>query len=179
MVKPEWVIEMSCLDLVSQTTRGASIDRMVLGWNSKAPRFEVVRRLPLASALSPQFVRRRDDKTVRPAEVRVQQVADLVEIAMADRDAKQLQAKKSEILKREVYTKTMKGALMVRKLVMWKTNKEAEGEYPAYVVHFTDFSPNRKTMLEREIRVSSSKSQIEELWKGLAEENIVKGWGKA
>jgi hypothetical protein len=62
--------------------------------------------------------------------------------------------------------------------VLWKTNKESEGGYPGYVVHYTDFSPNRKTPLEREIRVSNSREQIEALWKGLEEENIVKGWNK-
>ena len=34
---------------------------------------------------------------------------------------------------------------MVRKFVLWKTNKEQSEDYPAFVVHFTDFSPNRKT----------------------------------
>jgi hypothetical protein len=84
---------------------------------------------------------------------------------------------KSEVLKREVYTKVIKGQTMVRKLVMWKTNKETEGgNFPGYVVHFTDFSPNRKTNLEREIRVSNSRAQIETLYTGLVTENIVKGW---
>jgi hypothetical protein len=43
----------------------------------------------------------------------------------------------------------------------------------------TDFSPGRKTPLEREIRVSNSREQIEALWKELAEEYIVKGWQAA
>ena len=30
MVEPNWVIEISCLDLISQNTRGGSVDRMVL-----------------------------------------------------------------------------------------------------------------------------------------------------
>ena len=49
---------------------------------------------------------------------------------------------------------------MVRKLVMWQTNKESEGDdFPAFVIHYTDYSPNRKTPLERETRVSSSRSR--------------------
>ncbi len=179
MVKPEWVVEVSCLDLVSQTTRGATIDRMVLNYNPKAAKYEVVRRLPLASAISPQFVRRREDKSIRPQDLRVAQVAEIVEVPLADRDAKKLTLPKSDVLKREAYTKVLKGQTMVRKLVMWKTGKEQDGEYPAYVVHLTDFSPNRKTMLEREIRVSNSKDQIEKLWGELAVEYIVKGWNKA
>jgi len=80
-------------------------------------------------------------------------------------------------MKREVYTKTLKGKLMVRKFVMWKTNKENEGsEYPAYVVHFTDYSPGRKVPLDREVRISSSEDQINELFEELKKENIKKGW---
>jgi hypothetical protein len=178
MVKPEWVIEVSCLDLVSQTTRGGTIDRMVLNWNSKAPKYEPVRRLPLASAISPNYVRRREDKTVRPPDLRLQQVAELVEVPLVDRDARQMALPKSRVSKREVYTKQMKGQTMVRKLLLWQTNKASE-EFPAYVVHLTDFSPNRKTALEREIRVTNSAEQAEALYRELAAEYIVKGWVKA
>jgi ATP-dependent DNA ligase len=62
MVKPKWVVEISCLDLISQNTRGGPVNRMVLNWNSKDERYEVVRRLPLVSVISPQFIRVRDDK---------------------------------------------------------------------------------------------------------------------
>ncbi len=179
MVRPEWVIEVSCLDLVSQTTRGGTIDRMVLNWDTGGSRYQALRRLPLSSALSPNFVRRRDDKAVRPADLRLQQVSEVVEVPLVDRDVRQLALPKSEVQKREVYTKVIKGQTMVRKLVLWKTNKESEGRYPAWVVAYTDFSPNRKTPLEREIRVSSSREQIDALWTGLAEEVIVKGWVKA
>jgi ATP-dependent DNA ligase len=179
MVRPEWVVEVSCLDLVSQTTRGGTIDRMVLNWDSGGSKYQALRRLPLTSALSPNFVRKREDKTLRPADLRLQQVSEVVEVPLVDRDVRQLTLPRSEVLQREVYTKVLKGQTMVRKLVLWKTNKEAEGKFPAYVVALTDFSPNRKTPLEREIRISNSRDQIGQLWKGLAEEYIVKGWVKA
>jgi hypothetical protein len=179
MVRPEWVVEVSCLDLVSQTTRGGTIDRMVLNWNAPQAKYEPIRRLPLSSALSPNFVRRREDKTVRPEDLRLSQISERVDIPLVDRSAREMVLPKSDLMRREVYTKVLKGQTMVRKLVLWKTNKERDPQYPAYVVHFTDFSPNRKTPLEREVRVSSSREQIEALWKTLAEENIVKGWIKA
>jgi hypothetical protein len=46
-------------------------------------------------------------------------------------------------------------------------------------MHLTDYSPNRKTPLERDIRVSNAREQIEELWQELAAEYVVKGWIKA
>jgi hypothetical protein len=179
MVRPEWVIEVSILDVISQSTRGASINKMVLYWNPDLKKFEVVRRLPMVGLISPQFVRKRDDKTVNPHDLRIQQITDIVEVGMTDRDARQLSLNKSQILKREVFTKVMKGQTMVRKLVMWKTNKELESEdFPAYVIHYTDFSPNRKTPLDRELRVSNFREQIDELWQVLYDENLTKGWTK-
>mgnify|MGYP000447893346 FL=1 len=67
---------------------------------------------------------------------------------------------------------------MVRKFVVWKTNKENSGEFPAYVYHYTDFSPTRKDMLKKEVKVSSSKAQIESYLKTEVSENIKKGWEK-
>jgi ATP-dependent DNA ligase len=177
MVRPEWVIEISVLEFISQTTRGAPINKMVLDWNPSDGRYRIIRRLPLVAMISPQFVRRRDDKTVNPTDLRLEQVSALVEVAMVDRVARKLNLTPSHVMRREVYTKQLKGQTMVRKLLMWQTNKDREIEdFPAFVIHFTDFSPNRKTPLERDIRVSSSREQIEVLWKELVEENIVKGW---
>ncbi len=87
------------------------------------------------------------------------------EVALTDCDAKNFKLPTTEMLKREVFTKQAKGETMVRKFVLLKTNKEAEGdEYPAYVMHYTDFSPNRKDPLSRDVAVSNSREQIEELY---------------
>ena len=178
MVRPEWVVEISCIDLVSQTTIGGPVGRMVLDWNvGQSGSYHIVRRMPLASVISPQFIRRREDKSACPEDVRIQQATDLVEVPLADRNARDVTLPKSEVLRREVFTKQLKGETMVRKFVLWKTNKEQESEdFPAYVLHYTDFSPNRKTPLARDIRVSSSREQMDSLWDGLMTANIKKGW---
>jgi len=178
MVQPEWVVEISCLDLISQTTRGGTVDRMVLDYRvNGSQRYDVVTRLPLASVISPQFIRRRDDKSVVPQDVRIAQVTDLVEVPGVDRDSRQMTLPAGELLRREVFTKELKGQTMVRKFLLWKTNKESSGdEFPAYVAHYTDFSPNRKDALAREVRVSSSRAQIEMLFESLREANVKSGW---
>ncbi len=177
MVEPRWVAEISCLDLVSQNTRGAPIQRMALDWVAQEKQYKIVRRLPLVSVISPQFVRLREDKRVNLNDVRVAQVANVVDIPMLDRDAHKMALPTSEIMAREVYTKQLKGETMVRKFVMWKTNKSEMGdEFPAYVVHYTDYSPNRASPLAREVRVSNSAEQIQQLWDELKAENIKKGW---
>ena len=180
MVKPEWVVEISCLDLISETTRGRPVNRMVIDFESATQGYRVVRRLPLVTAISPQFVRRREDKQARVEDVRLSQVTDIVEVAMTDADAKSFSLPVTEVLRRQVYTKLLKGAMLVRKFVLLKTNKEQSGdEFPAYVVHYTDFSPNRKEALTREVMVSNSRTQIDELYEALKTENIKKGWSEA
>ncbi len=177
MVRPDWVIEISCLDLVSQTTRGGSIDRMVLHWNADGKQWETVRRLPLVSVISPQFVRIRDDKKVHQDDLSLQQLTDLVEIDKADKTAEDLSLPKSDLLRREVRVKELKGNTMVRKLMMWKTNKEEQSdEYPAFVLYLTDFSPNRADPLKREIRVSNDQGQLNGMWEALEKKYFVSGW---
>ena len=177
MVKPKWVVEISCLDLISQNTRGGPVNRMVLNWNSKDERYEVVRRLPLVSVISPQFIRVRDDKQFNETDVRIAQVNDLVPVPMANVSARELKMAESELLEREVYTKQLRGEMLVRKFLLWKTNKESESaEYPAFVAAYTDFSPTRKTPLTRDVRISNSETQIRGLFETFKEENIKKGW---
>ncbi|HEY4262330.1 MAG TPA: hypothetical protein VGM98_19370 [Schlesneria sp.] len=180
MVNPEWVMEVSCLDLLSSTTRGGTINRMVLDYHNNGSRgYHVVTKLPLATIISPQFVRRREDKHVRPEDCGVTQVSNIVEVPLIDKDARQLTLPVSEVLRREVFTKDLKGQTMVRKFLMWRTHKEtASEEFPAFVVHFTDFSPNRKDALARELRVSNSRQQIELLWDALKTDNIKAGWNQ-
>lgn len=179
MVRPEWVIEVGCLDLVAVTTRGQPIERMVLSWDAASAGYKVARRLPLASIIGPSFVRRRVDKAPTADHAGLRQVSAIVAVPDADRPVgTALPA--SEVLRREVATKVMKGQTMVRKLVLWKTNKERiSSDHPAYVLHFTDYSPNRRDPLERELRVSSSREQMDVLFDELAKEAFAKGWTKA
>ncbi len=180
MVRPDWVVEISCLDLISQTTRGGDINRMVLDYESAAAGYKVVRRLPLVTVISPQFIRLREDKQAHPSDVRIGQVSEQVEVALTTAEAKNFTLPETEILKREVFTKAAKGQTMVRKFVLLKTNKENEtDEYPAYVIHYTDFSPNRKSPLSREVMISNSPDQIEALYLQCKEENVKKGWNPA
>ena len=66
---------------------------------------------------------------------------------------------------------------MVRKLLLWQTNKQtAARDYPAYVLHLTDFSPNRKEPLNHEICVSDSEEQIHELFADWKKQYYKRGW---
>lgn len=177
MIEPGLVFEISCLDVIARTSRGNTIDKMVLEWKEESASWEGVRRLPLCSIISPQFVRVRDDKEADVEDVRFAQLGDIVEIPDADVVSEELKLPPSEILQRSVATKELRGATMVRKLLMWKTNKEEKsGDFPSYVLHLTDYSPNRKDPLKHEIRVSSSLEQIEDYWKVWKKKYFVGGW---
>ena len=70
-----------------------------------------------------------------------------------------------------------KEVMAVRKLLVWKTNKDEEDpSFPAFVVHWSDFSPGRKDPLKREVRLAPTKEQAEVIASGIIEANIKKGW---
>ena len=177
MIKPGVVIEISCLDIISRTSHGSTIDRMILEWDEDSMRWEGLRRLPLCSIISPQFIRLREDKQSTAEDVKMSQISDIAEIPELQRVADDLILPTSTVMAREVAVKTLKGATMVRKLLLWKTNKEeVSRDHPAYVLHLTDFSPNRKEPLQHEIRVSSSETQIQSMLEEWRKKYFVRGW---
>jgi hypothetical protein len=177
MIKPGPVIEISCLDLIAERARGGPVNRMVLEWDGK--RYKALSRLPLVSVISPQYVSVRDDKEAVVDDVNIRQVNDLVKVPEIEKSAHQEQAQPSELLERKVYTKTMKGNKMVRKLLLWKTNKDDQPDFPAFVVYLTDFSPNRQNPLERDIKIASTEKDARQLFDALAAKNFIGGWEKA
>ena len=178
MIKPGLVVEMECLDLISRTSRDNTIEKMILEWSGKT--WEGVRRLPLVSILSPQFVRLRDDKKASPEDSGIDQLGAIVDIPDIDRVAKEIALPKAKIIARAVATKIAKEKTMVRKVIAIKTNKEeASQDYPAYVLHITDFSPNRATKLQTAVKVSVDEEQIIELFEAARAEKFKKGWTEA
>jgi hypothetical protein len=177
MIKPGPVIEISCLDMIAERTRGGPVNRMVLEWNGK--KYVALSRMPLVSVISPQYIRLRDDKEASAEDTSIRQVTDLKEVEDATKSADTSKRAPSKLIERTVYTKTMRDNLMVRKLMLWKTNKEESQDYPAYVIYLTDFSPNRKTPLERDIKVASTETVARKLFDDLAKKNFIGGWEKA
>ncbi len=177
MIEPGPVIEVSCLDMIAERTKGGPINKMVLEWNGE--KYKALSRMPLVSLISPQFVTLRDDKEASFEDTNIRQISELVMVSETEKPADSSKKKPSEIIERTVYTKIMKDNLMVRKLLMWKTNKEEDPDFPAYVVYLTDFSPNRKIPLERDIKVAGTKSAAQRLFDDMAAKNFIGGWTKA
>lgn len=177
MIEPGPVIEISCLDMIAERARGGPVNRMVLNWTGE--KYEAMSRMPLVSVISPQYIRERDDKEAGAEDTSIRQISSLAAVPDAEKSADSDEKKPSELLERRVYTKIMRDNLMVRKLLIWKTNKEDSPDFPAYVVYLTDFSPNRKNPLERDIKVSNSKTVAYRLFEEMATANFIGGWEKA
>jgi len=173
MVAPNQVVEFSCLDVFGENSKG-TISKMCIRYQEGS--YSATGKQPMASVISPVYVKMRTDKKANAEDAGLSQITKI--ISLDKHSAEKLDLKKSEILSREVYVKERKGMKMVRKFMVWKTNKEATGEYPAYVYHYTDFSASRAEMLKKEIKVSDSKKQIEEIFAAEVLENVKKGWEK-
>ena len=173
MIRPELVLEVSVNELISESNAGKVKTNPLLdfgeaGWQSKG-------MVNGVSALGMSIERFREDKTPETANIRLSQLTDLCPFSEGQGVSLE-NLPKSELLKRQVFRKTQKDKVMLQKFVLWKTNKESSGFYPAYVFHYTDYSSGRKDFLKRDIRVSNDEAQITAIYDAFLAENVKKGW---
>ena len=174
MVRPEIVVEISAVDFVTESSAGEPKLNMLLDYDDVAG-YKAVGKTPGVSLHSATFVRERTDKTVCREDVREGQITDLCEFSKGRTvDYSALPA--STVLVRRVYKKTRGLRTAVHKFVVWKTNKEQTGTFPAYVLHHTDYNYSRREQLRRDLRGSDSLDQIMMLLDEMIQLNIRKGW---
>jgi hypothetical protein len=124
-------------------------------------------------------VRLRDDKQARIEDVPIRQVLERVLLPDVAAKASRSSLPQSELLRREVYGKDAKTGMSIRKLVVWKTNKESvDAAYAPYVVHFADYSPGRKEPLKRTVRLAASLESATRIADDIISEEIKRGWSK-
>ncbi len=175
-VQPEKIVEIRATDVQSLDTADERIMQMVLEFEGE--QWVPQRKMPLASVLHPVLVRERDDKKVDATDLRIAQLLERCHIADVDGTASAVELPTSKVMRREVYAKTSKGEQAIRKLLLWKTNKEDDEDFSAYVVHWTDYSPGRKSPLKREVRLAPSEALATQIAEAMIEKNIKKGWEK-
>jgi len=175
-VKPSLVVQIKVTDLQTERSDGGlSLGHQVKlgkkGWTSLG-------MFPTGRLIHPVLIRLRDDKTVNAHDIRASQLDDYVHLPKATSDSEKVSAK-SEVLRREVWVKETKGVKAVRKLIMWKTNKETfNPSMPGFVIHWTDYSPGRASPLDREVKVAPTLELASTIADQLVEANIKKGWEK-
>jgi hypothetical protein len=146
--------------------------QQVFGWNNSRWSFEGLAASP--RLLFPTYHRLRPDKEFGPQAVRMTQLLgrEMAAPELLNRNMPPL-----EVVRREVYTKEVKGAIAVRKLVVGRRPSTA-GAFP-YVIFWTDFSAGRKTPLEVTTLFAHTETRAEALARKLIEENVTKGFERA
>lgn len=175
-VRPEVVFEIKVNDLQAESSDGGAVPRMVLQYDADEG-YQATRKMPGISMLGPILSRVRDDKNADLHDAGVSQIMDRVLLTDATTHAEKLDLPEADIIRREVWVKTTKNRLAVRKLVMWKTNKETiDPRYSAYVCHWTDYSPGRKQPLQRVVRLTANLEEANRISDKLIADKIKGGW---
>ncbi len=175
-ISPSVIVEIKATDIQPDNSSGDPIKRMVLEYDD-ATGWKRLRKMPVASMLHPVFVRIREDKSVNETDIRMSQLDEHIYVSDSAARVEEVTFEKSSVIRREVYTKASKGKMMVRKLVMWKSNKETvDSAYAPYVVHFTDYSSGRKDPLKREVRLAGTETKAMAIADAMIASNIKKGW---
>jgi len=169
-IKPERVIEVESVDIVNNTS-DQIIKKSVIKFDEN--KYSKIDNKPSVSLISPVFKGFRDDKKIETDQVGLNQITRIIELK--NEIINNSDKFNSEILRKEIYCKEMKGVKMVKKYFIWKTNSSSE-DYPNFVFYKIDYSPSRGDKLQRDIKVSNNQSQIEELFSNQIETDIKKGW---
>jgi hypothetical protein len=169
-VKPEVIMECRVLDFQTvdsqgKMTRKPELKHAADGWVMGPSR-------PALSLINAVMTRVREDKADVVSGSRWGQLPENV----VDSPAPAKEQKPSEVIRRQVWTKESKDKTDVRKLLVWKTNKDSDPLFPAFVVHWTDYSAGRKAPLAREVKVATSQKDADQIADSLVEENVKKGW---
>lgn len=169
-VEPSLVAEVKVTDVQAEDTKGQRIrdPRLVFGPGG----WKVDGWVPSASLLHPSLQRIRSDKQPTSADCGWNQIERLLPSPIS---TDSLVVTEPRVVRRQVWTKTSKDKVDVRKLVVWETGKQALG-FAAYVVHWTDFSAGRKAPLAREVRLAPTEEEAMRVADQLVEDNVKKGW---
>lgn len=174
MVKPEMIVEISAVDFATESASGEPKMNMLLEFTADGG-YTAKGETPGVAMHGISVVNLRPDKSYNPTDIRLSQITDLCEFAECkSTDYSSLDS--SNLIARRVFTKTTAGKTAVHKFLVWKTNKESTGRFPAYVLHHTDYCTGRKEPLQRDLRVSNSLEQIMQLTEDLIASTIKKGW---
>ena len=172
LVEPMLIAELKCMDLQLEDFQGRPIKHPRISYGANG--WQVSGWTNSAAVHNSVVVRLRNDKACTSEDIGWTQITRLLPIAEQSEETK---LGVSEVIRRQVWTKEGAGKVDVRKLVLWKTNKESAG-YPAFVVHWTDFSSTRKSPLDREVRLAPTEKEALKIAELMITENIKKGWNE-
>lgn len=171
LVRPELVIEVKVNDVLFESTSGPILNALLEfdgSWTRTGTAAGV-------SIIHPVLERVRDDKAAAGADVRLAQIEQHWSWPLPIGATDTAERPASRILRREVFTKTVGGKLMVQKFLVWQTNKSAYG-YAEYVLAYTNFSSGRADPLSSEVRISEHAEQVLAMADALIADKVKSGW---
>lgn len=172
LIEPKLVVELKCIDLQPLDVNGNSIQHPKLDFSNAG--WRVSGWTNSAAVHNATVVRVRTDKACTFEDIGWTQITRYLPIVSKSEN---VTLGKSEVIRRQVWTEESVDKVDVRKLVVWKTNKEAAG-YSAFVVHWTDYSATRKSPLDREVRLAPTEQTAMVITENMISENIKKGWSE-
>jgi hypothetical protein len=175
MVKPEMVFEISVLEFVARGNDDKIRMNPLLRYD-EAQGWLMEGVTPGVAVLGITLNRERTDKSPTETDIRISQITDICPFEEPEGGSAKLE--KSQLLERHVYKKVSGAKVMLHKFLLWKTNKEQSGRYPAYIIYHTDFSSGRKEMIKRDMLYSNDEQQIRDLLAAEIASNVKKGWEK-
>jgi hypothetical protein len=173
MVRPEIVYELTVIELVAKGNDDKVRTNALLTWDNTQG-WLMNGMTPGVSAFGLVFEREREDKTPNSADIRISQLTDLCPFEEQQTAIGGLE--RCQLLERRIFRKITGDKIMLHKFLIWKTNKEQTGRYPAYIFFHTDYSSGRKDILKRDICYSSEEQQIRNILAAEINSNIKKGW---
>ena len=173
MVRPELVFEISVLELVARGNDDKIKMNPLLRFDADGG-WLLEGSVPGVSVQGIVLERERSDKKPTETDIRISQLTDLCPFEEAESNEVKLEP--STLLERRVFKKTSGDKVMLHKFLLWRTNKEQTGRYPAYIIYHTDYSSGRKDMIKRDMLYSNDESQIRELFAAEIADNVKKGW---
>ena len=173
MVIPEIVFEICVLELVASSNEGKINTNALISFD-ETEGWLLDGMTPGVSVLGFAVERVRADKSASVSDIRLSQLTDLCPFEEPEVSTSVLE--KSELMARRVFKKVVKDKVMIHKFLVWKSNKESSGDYPAYVFYHTDYSSTRKELIKRDMAFSSSQEQIMSIFESEIADNIKKGW---
>lgn len=169
-IKPGLVVEVESVDIINSASNQI-IKKPVIKFEEN--KFSKTGNKPSVSLISPVFKGFRDDKKIDFDQVGLVQIKRIIELN--DEIIEAPNKSKTKVLKKEVYVKEIRGTKMVKKFFIWETNSSTK-DYPKFVFYKIDYSPSRGDKLQRDIKVSDDRSQIEKIYSNQIESDIKKGW---
>lgn len=173
MVRPELVFEITTVELIAKSNDDRIKMNPLLKYDEEKG-WLMEGMTPGVSAINIVVVQERADKKPNKTDVRVSQLSDLTPFEEPEGD--KLKLEHSTLLDRKVYKKASGAKTMLHKFLLWKTNKEQSGRFPAFVIYHTDFSNGRKDMIKRDMLFTNDEQQAKDLFETEIAANIKKGW---